>query len=559
MCRKASFIVLALMLVFLFACGGGGGGSSSKGSSQSADSPSPSQPTTPTNPTNPSDPTNPTNPTNPTDPTNPTNPPANVAPVANAGAAQSVALGVVVTLDGTGSSDPDGNYPLTYAWQMVSKPAGSQATLSDLVSDKPTFTTDKVGDYTIQLVVKDSLGLASNSASVTVSATNQAPVANAGTPQTVALGTSVTLDGSGSNDPDGNYPLAYAWVMVPPAGSQATLSDAASVAPSFTVDTAGNYSILLVVTDSFGLASDPAVVTISTLNSAPVATAGPDQTLDSIGVTVQLDGSQSYDFDNDPITYAWTITTMPSGSTATLSDPTSATPTFWADVVGEYVVQLQVSDNKGAVSTPDEVQVTVQVKATNTQPVADAGGNQIVETGNTAQLDGSKSYDIDGDALTYSWAFVSAPGSIPQLNGATTVNPTFVPDVEGDYVVSLVVNDGTVDSLPSNADILAIAPPHITDFVLACMDIVNAMNSIDLACYQNANMRETMTSKIQIAVKDYLAGKYSSAHSKLANDVSFRTDGYLSGGADGSDWIICLDAQALVYPKIQYAIGLLPK
>ncbi len=39
-------------------------------------------------------------------------------------------------------------------------------------------------------------------------------------------------------------------------------------------------------------------------------------------------------------------------------------------------------------------------------------------------------------------------GSTSNLNNADTVNPTFIPDVDGIYAVILVVNDGTLDSTP---------------------------------------------------------------------------------------------------------------
>lgn len=78
----------------------------------------------------------------------------NYAPVANAGTAQNVYLGAVVTLDGSASSDAD-NDPLTFRWSFTSKPTGSSTILSNATAEKPTFKTDIFGAYTLNLVVND--------------------------------------------------------------------------------------------------------------------------------------------------------------------------------------------------------------------------------------------------------------------------------------------------------------------------------------------------------------------------------------------------------------------
>jgi hypothetical protein len=93
--------------------------------------------------------------------------PVNTAPVANAGAAQTVVTGGVVTLDGSASSDADGNN-LTYAWTLA-RPAGSSATLSSTTAAKPTFTADVAGTYTASLVVNDGTA-SSTAATATVTA-----------------------------------------------------------------------------------------------------------------------------------------------------------------------------------------------------------------------------------------------------------------------------------------------------------------------------------------------------------------------------------------------------
>jgi YD repeat-containing protein len=91
-------------------------------------------------------------------------------------------------------------------------------------------------------------------------------------------------------------------------------------------------------------------------NAQPVAQAGPDQDI-TLGATVMLDGSASFDSNDDPLTYAWAVAERPEGSTATLSDPTVVQPTFVPDKAGTYTVQLIVND--GAVnSAPDTMQIT---------------------------------------------------------------------------------------------------------------------------------------------------------------------------------------------------------
>src|SRR5262249_45631053 len=157
-----------------------------------------------------------------------------------------------------------------------------------------------------------------------------------------------------------------------------------------------------------------------------------------------LDGAGSTDADGNSLTFHWSFVSRPAGSIATLSDPGAVRPTFQADKAGSYVVQLIVND--GLVdSAPDAVTISTP----NSMPLAYPGPDQTVPRRQTATLDGSRSWDPDGDALTYAWSFVSRPArSTATLKNPTSVNPTFVADRTGSYVVQLVVNDGQVNSTP---------------------------------------------------------------------------------------------------------------
>ncbi len=81
--------------------------------------------------------------------------------------------------------------------------------------------------------------------------------------------------------------------------------------------------------------------------------------------------------------------------------------------------------------------------APNQPPVAEAGIDQTVTLGEVVVLDGTASFDPDGDPLTFSWAFVSQPeGSAAALDDPTSPTPTFTPDMPGEYVLELTVDDG---------------------------------------------------------------------------------------------------------------------
>jgi RHS repeat-associated protein/uncharacterized repeat protein (TIGR01451 family) len=374
----------------------------------------------------------------------------NSPPVANAGPDQTITTGALVQLDGSRSTDVDGD-ALTYSWSLVNVPVGSTATLSNRTIVNPTFVADKKGTYTVQLVVNDGT-FDSAPSQVSISDVNSPPVANAGPAQTVVSHTLVTLDGSHSTDVDGDS-LTYTWsILSAPAGSAAVLSDVHAVKPTFTVDLLGDYVIQLIVNDGT-LNSQPSTVTVTTENSPPVANAGPAQTV-PLGSVVTLDGTGSSDVDGQALTYAWSILSTPANSTAILSLPTSATPSFIADKAGNYVIQLIVND--GIVNSQP---ATVMISTINSIPVANPGAAQSVESGSLVALDGSGSSDADGDPLTFTWAILSQPaGGTAILSDAHNVSPTFVANVAGFYVVQLIVNDGKVDSPPMTVTITVESP-----------------------------------------------------------------------------------------------------
>jgi hypothetical protein len=385
----------------------------------------------------------------------------NKPPIADAGPDQTVNEGESVTLDGSGSYDPD-NDPLTYQWTAV-----GGITLSSEMVANPTFIAPEVTvetQFIFTLAVNDGIeNSESDQVIVTVQNVNTPPIADAGPDQTVNEGESVTLDGSGSSDSD-NDPLTYQWTA---AGgiilSSEIVANPTFIAPEVTVET--QFIFTLAVNDGIDNSEpDQVIVTVQNVNTPPIADAGPGQTVNE-GETVTLDGSGSSDPDGNPLTFFWTF---PEG--IELSSESAATPTFTAPEVSEdtdFTFTLLVNDDKED-SEPDEVVITVL--NVNKAPVADAGPDQTVNESETVTLDGSGSTDPDGDPLTFYW---NSPEGI-ELSSETAAAPTFTaPEVSEnmDFTFTLVVNDGTEDSGPDevvitvlnvNKEPVAIAGPGQT-------------------------------------------------------------------------------------------------
>ena len=194
----------------------------------------------------------------------------NLPPVANAGGTQIANEGAPVTLNGSASNDPDGTI-VSFQWVQQT---GTGVALSNPSAAQPTFTAPNVGSggesLTFQLTVTDDGGLqAVDTSIVNVSWVNQAPTADAGADQTGAYaveeGSTVTLDGSASSDPDDGI-ASYLWEQTG-GGTTVTLSDPKAAKPTFVtpiVDvTAITLNFRLTVTDNGGLqATDPVAVEV---------------------------------------------------------------------------------------------------------------------------------------------------------------------------------------------------------------------------------------------------------------------------------------------------------
>ncbi|MEM6475372.1 MAG: autotransporter domain-containing protein [Pseudomonadota bacterium] len=469
--------------------------------------------------------------------------PQNQLPVADAGPDQNQAGLATVTLDGTGSTDPEGDV-IEYSWIQT---GGPSVTLNNPNSANPTFAapagTNASQVLTFQLTVTDEIASAgassnrlgpSNPQQDTVQITilaNNVPMADAGQAQTVDGNSAVTLDGSGSMDPDGDA-LTYSWVQT--SGPSVTINGANTVAPTFTAPPKTNSTqaleFELTVADPSGATSTATVVVSVTANQLPLADAGPDQSVGgNSGVT--LDGSGSTDPDGDQIFYTWVQT---GGPTVILANANSVSPSFTAPqgiaTTQTLTFQLTVTDDDGSgvpggssqervAVNPQQDTVEITILA-NSPPVADAGADQgPVDAGQTVTLDGSGSSDPDGDTLGFTWTQVS--GTPVTLTGGTTTAPTFIaPVVNGneDLVFSLIVDDGQQQSAADTVTISVRAVGTVTIIQRVIGGDTPVTFTSDIAALNTSFT--TSGGSGQVSAADVAAGSYTVS----VNDL--RTNGF---------------------------------
>ncbi len=338
----------------------------------------------------------------------------NAPPVARAGPDVRTAPGLSVRLDGSGSYDPDGT-SLSYQWTFsdgASAVAGPTATR--------IFT--RPGMYEATLTVRDGSSarnaLSRDGVRIHV---NAPPRARPSKPSPTCERT-VTLDGSASSDPDGQ-PLMYTWSFGD--GSP----NASGIRVSHTFAQGGKYPVKLTVNDGTGLpnATDSASFTV-TLGRRPVAKAGEDRKVCTSDV-VLFNAGKSRDPDEGPLKFLWDFG---DGTTRRGQNVTNA-----YRQEGRYEVTLAVEKEHESgleACSRDEDRLTVHVAKA---PVAEAGSNQEVCTGQEVHFDGSASKDADGVVNSFSWDF----GDGKRSGGAM---PTHVYSKPGKYRVELTITGDRV-------------------------------------------------------------------------------------------------------------------
>jgi dienelactone hydrolase len=342
----------------------------------------------------------------------------NSAPVANAGADQTITLPTsTATINGTGT-DTDGTIA-SYLWTKVS---GGAATLSGANTSKLVASGLVAGTYQFSLKVTDDKGAtATDNVIVTV---NIAPTANAGADQTITLPiNSLTLNGAGT-DSDGTI-ASYAWTKV--SGGTATLTGAntSKLVASGLVE--GTYQFSLKVTDNKGAsATDNVIVTVNATankNAPPIVDAGADAVLKMPATSAFYTGTAT-DSDGTIASYLWT---QVSGPPVKLSDYTTSRVKLsqFTAASGTIVLRLTVTDNGGA-TTSDDRNIFLDYP-----PVVDAGADITVQLPVTSITLKGTVTDQDGTIVNYKWLVKSGPSC--KVTNGTTPTPTITALQAGVY------------------------------------------------------------------------------------------------------------------------------
>jgi beta propeller repeat protein/parallel beta-helix repeat protein len=481
---------------------------------------------------------------------------ANVRPVADAGENQYLdSITEQVSLDGSGSYDPDASGIITFQWRQIS---GPNVVLSNHDTSEPDFMPEFEDIYIFELIVSDG---SNNSVPdrVMIVIGNRAPVANAGDDQICEPAQEITLDGSGSYDPDENDVLSYRWVQT--SGPIAELSDPNTQNPRLTPPVQGEYIFELTVNDGEDTSLPDTVIINCTIGSPPdgygyrwidsSSNWGPQfDWIDIQGTGTKISGinfsldecfgpfEMGFDFNfygntynqfyiqsnglisfgSEPITndnrqipaedefnniiaWMWTFMYPSNESEIYIQHFQSQTVVQFVDYAiarggtvnaevifnksDEIIIQYKdfssdaylyeytigIENAAGTIGTqvafnnPDYLHDELAIEFSlgpPYRPSANAGIDQYLDGIELVRLDGTGSTDRDPcDVLTYQWTQIDGPDV--QLNDITAAQPTFMPEVTGEYRFQLIVSDGALTSEPDDVLIVVGNRPPVAD------------------------------------------------------------------------------------------------
>ena len=376
----------------------------------------------------------------------------NSIPVADPGANQTGTVGATVQLDGSGSSDADGDL-LTYTWSILSQPTGGTAAFLNAHIVNPSFVPNVAGLYVTQLIVNDGkVDSAPKTVTITINSQNLPPVVNAGPNQTITLPANfVVLNATATDDgqPAGVLNISWSEVSGP---APVTFSSPFTAVTQATFLAAGTYVLRLTANDTQLSSSSQVVVTVlpQAVNQPPVVSAGPSFGITLPVNTATLNGSATDDgLPNGTLIVQWSEVQGP--ASVIFASPAAPTTqaTFFAP--GSYLLQLTASDGVFTSTSLTTIVVFRANNGANQAPIVDAGPDQVVVLPNKATLNGSAVDDglPIGSTLTALWQQISGAGTVTFDNPNSPQTAASFSQA-GTYVLQLSATDG---QLLSNSNV----------------------------------------------------------------------------------------------------------
>jgi PKD repeat protein len=366
----------------------------------------------------------------------------------SAGPNQEVYTGRTVTFNGTTTENVTAIVQVT--WDFGDNSTPTNGTNPDLLNTTHTYTATGIYNATLTVKFNSTLNTTETAVAIITVLENQPPIANAGPDQSVQQtgpqGANVTLDGTGSSDPD-NDTLTYYWNWT--GGSATGATPTAPFPP-------GNTTVTLTVSDGEFNATDTVNIVVQDL-TAPTVNAGPDVTAEQEsheGTQVVLNGTAT-DNASTRFNFTW------SENGVTLATETNATDTTltYTFNLGIHTVTLNATDEAGNTGS-DNVTVTI----TDTiPPVVNAGPDMTVEqeshAGTQVTLNGTAT-DTCSTRFNFTW---SENGTVLATStNATDTTLTYTFNL-GTHVVTLNATDmaGNTGSDTVTVTVVDTTPPEI--------------------------------------------------------------------------------------------------
>lgn len=363
-----------------------------------------------------------------------------------------VPTGIPIRLDGTESFDEDGIIT-RYEWFLDGAPIAN--------GPNPEVIIEEPGEHVVTLKVRDNSGnqIAQGLMSQTVRANHAPVILWEATPEKIGSGQEVTLSAAETHDPDGEI-TNIEWSFEDGStfqGTEATMRFQESGVHYFTIT----------ATDNEGIAnSEKTIEGTINVNHTPYIVS--ESVIRSNSLDVTLDATSTYDADDDPLNFEWTL---PDGSKRSEASFSWKAPEF-----GVHIFNLKVDDGTGLENSSAEKSIRVLIN----RPVQAVADSVVIScAGQTILFNSSQSYDPDGDAFDVQWDFGN--GDVSE-----SANPSYVYDRPGIYDAILSMTDGisnktTVTKIPVIIEGSPVAKMNVTDTTV-CVDTAlefDGSNSVD--------------------------------------------------------------------------------